>query len=42
LSVTAVRLRLLRARRAVARTLSATENPPRNLWPDGRAGRIPC
>jgi len=42
LSVTAVRLRLLRARRAVAKTLSATENPARSLRLDGRADRIPC
>jgi DNA-directed RNA polymerase specialized sigma24 family protein len=40
LTVTAVRLRLLRARRAVAKTLAATENPTRNSWLDGRAERI--
>jgi DNA-directed RNA polymerase specialized sigma24 family protein len=42
LTVTAVRLRLLRARRAVARTLAATENPARNPGVDGRVDRILC
>jgi DNA-directed RNA polymerase specialized sigma24 family protein len=40
LSVTAVRLRLLRARRAVAKTLSATENTTQNSWLEGRADGI--